>query len=48
MIPETKKVCNEISAADVMGPLDKGERIRARKGANIVVAGNAKTSKTVR
>jgi hypothetical protein len=36
MSPHTKKLCNAESAADVMGPVDKGDRIMAKKGANKV------------
>jgi len=33
--PEVKKVCRAERAADVMGPVDRGERTMARKGARI-------------
>jgi hypothetical protein len=39
MRPHTKKLCKEASAADVMGPVDKGDRMMAKKGASKVVNG---------
>ena len=33
MRPQTKKLCRAESAADVMGPVERGERMMAKKGA---------------
>jgi hypothetical protein len=37
--PQVKKECRAESAADVMGPVDRGERIMERKGARISMRG---------
>jgi hypothetical protein len=44
MSPHANKLCNEDNAADVMGPVDRGERIMAKNGANSSVSGIAETS----
>ena len=31
--PETKKLCSDASAAELMGPVDSGERRMAKNGA---------------
>jgi len=36
IIPDTKKVCSDIRAAEVIGPVEREERINARKGARTV------------
>jgi hypothetical protein len=36
MSPQTKRLCNADRAAEVMGPVDKGDRIMAKKGARIM------------
>jgi hypothetical protein len=42
--PQTKKQCNDEIAADVMGPVDKGDRIIAKNGAKRVGNGKLSTS----
>lgn len=37
--PHWKKVCSDVSAADVMGPVESGERMIAKKGPRRVVTG---------
>jgi hypothetical protein len=44
MRPQTKKLCRAESAAEVMGPVDNGERIMAKKGANKVGKGTVDMS----
>ena len=39
MSPQRKKLCSDESAAEVMGPVDSGERIIAKNGASSVVSG---------
>lgn len=35
-----KKLCSEVKAADVIGPVERGERMIAKKGASSVVEGS--------
>jgi len=44
MRPQTKKLCRAESAADVIGPVDNGERIIAKKGARRTGKGRISTS----
>jgi hypothetical protein len=45
MIPAMKKACREERAAEVMSPVDSGERIMAKKGARMIVSGSVLRSK---
>jgi hypothetical protein len=40
MSPQTKKLWRAESAAEVMGPVDKGDRIMEKKGARRVCSEN--------
>lgn len=42
--PETKKLCKAERAVEVMGPVDSGERMIAKKGAKRVGSGKLFTS----
>jgi hypothetical protein len=44
MRPQTKKLCRAESAAEVIGPVDSGERIMAKKGARRDGKGNESIS----
>lgn len=44
MRPQTKKLCSADSAVDVIGPVDKGDRMIAKKGDNKVGSGRLSTS----
>lgn len=39
MSPQENNACTELNAADVIGPVDSGERIIAKKGERRVVNG---------
>jgi hypothetical protein len=45
MKPQSKKLCRAEREADVIGPVERGDRIMARNGARIVVSGRARISK---
>lgn len=42
--PQAKKLCRDESAVDVIGPVDKGDRIIAKKGAKRVGSGRISMS----
>jgi hypothetical protein len=44
MRPQTKKLCRAESAAEVIGPVDSGERMIAKKGASRDGRGNESIS----
>lgn len=48
MIPHRKKLWRDESAADVIGPVEKGERIIAKNGERRVVRGKVAMSKASR
>jgi hypothetical protein len=44
IIPDTSRLCRAESAMDVIGPVESGERMIAKKGASKVGSGIAATS----
>ena len=46
--PVTKNVCKADSAAEVIGPVESGERMIAKKGLNSVVSGRSSRSTEVK
>lgn len=47
MSPDVKNVCREANAADVMGPVDRGDRMIAKNGDNNVGNGTVLISNKV-
>lgn len=44
MRPQTKKLCRDVRAVEVMGPVDNGERMMAQKGESTVGRGRLVTA----
>lgn len=44
MRPQTKKLCNAERDADVIGPVDRGDRMMAKNGARMVLRDSFPTS----